>query len=112
MLDIGRAVENAQWLLLLQKQQCLVLERTGFGIKTYETAHSHSLPLSFFCIDSRNTRMSKHVKTCQKMSLVEVVCDVTVIFGPVPSLEVFRQHFGMEGPMQLFPVCHIAIPST
>ena len=30
--DIGRAVENAQWLLLLQKQQCLVLERTGFGI--------------------------------------------------------------------------------
>jgi hypothetical protein len=33
-------------LLLLQKQQCLVLERTGFGIKTYETAHSHSLPLS------------------------------------------------------------------
>ena len=32
MLDIGRAVENAQWLLLLQKQQCLVLERTGFGI--------------------------------------------------------------------------------
>ena len=32
MLDIGGAVENAQWLLLLQKQQCLVLERTGFGI--------------------------------------------------------------------------------
>jgi len=32
MYDIGRAVENAQWLLLLQKQQCLVLERTGFGI--------------------------------------------------------------------------------
>ena len=32
MLDIGRAVENAQWLLLLQKQQYLVLERTGFGI--------------------------------------------------------------------------------
>ena len=32
MKDIGRAVENAQWLLLLQKQQCLVLERTGFGI--------------------------------------------------------------------------------
>ena len=73
MYDIGRAVENAQWLLLLQKQQCLVLERTGFGIfcrnemskmqqnkcahstplpflcvmiKTYETARSHSLPLS------------------------------------------------------------------
>ena len=74
MKDIGRAVENAQWLLLLQKQQCLVLERTGFGIfcrnemskmqkkkkalttpplpflcvmiKTYETARSHSLPLS------------------------------------------------------------------
>ena len=40
MWDIGRAVENAQ------KQQCLALERTGFGIKTYETAHSHSLPLS------------------------------------------------------------------
>ena len=35
------------------------------------------------------------------MSLVEVVCDVTVIFGPVPSLEVFRQHFGMGGPLQL-----------
>ena len=42
----GRAVENAQWLLLLHKQQYLVLERTGFGIKTYETTHSHSLPLS------------------------------------------------------------------
>jgi len=25
-------VENAQWLLLLQKQQCLALERTRFGI--------------------------------------------------------------------------------
>jgi hypothetical protein len=63
--------------------------------------------------------MSKHVKTCQKhvksMSLVEVVCDVSsiiVIFGPAPNLEVFGQHFGMEGPMQLFPVCHIAIPPT
>ena len=28
----GRAIGNAQWLLLLQKQQRLGLERTGFGI--------------------------------------------------------------------------------
>jgi len=61
---------------------------------------------------SMSQNMSKHVKIYQKMSLVEVVCDVTVIFGPVPSLEVFRQHFGMEGPLQLFTARHIAIPST
>ena len=30
--DIVRAVENAQWLLMLPEQQCLVLGRTGFGI--------------------------------------------------------------------------------
>ena len=62
-----------------------------------------------------SSRMSKHVNTCQKMSLVEVVCDVSsiiVIFGPVPSLEVFRQHLGMEGLVHLFTACHIAIPST
>ena len=52
-----------------------------------------------------------------KMSLVEVVCDVSsiiVIFGPAPNLEVCGQHFGMGGPMQmhLFTACHIAIPST
>ena len=49
------------------------------------------------------------------MSLVEVVCDVScviVIFGPAPDFEVFRQHFGMEGPMQLFTARHIAIPPT
>ena len=46
------------------------------------------------------------------MSLVEVVCDVTVIFGPAPNLEVFGQRFGMEGPMHLFTACHIAIPPT
>ena len=28
----GRAIGNAQWLLLLQKQQRYGLERTGFGI--------------------------------------------------------------------------------
>ena len=53
--------------------------------------------------------MSKYVKS---MSLVEVVCDVssiTVIFGPVPSLEVFRQHFGMEGPLQLF-TAYVTLP--
>ena len=26
----GRAIGNAQWLFLLQKQQCLVFQRTGF----------------------------------------------------------------------------------
>ena len=36
-----------------------------------------------------------------------MVCDVTVIFCPAPNLEVFGQHFGMEGPMQLSPVCHM-----
>ena len=53
---------------------------------------SSPVPLTWgFCIDSRNTRVSKHGKTCQKMSLVEVVCDVSsliVIFGPAPNLEV------------------------
>ena len=77
---------------------------------------SSPVPLTWgFCIDSRNTRVSKHGKTCQKRSLVEVVCDVSsliVIFGPAPNLEVCGQHFGMGGPMQLSPVCHIAIPST
>ena len=49
-----------------------------------------------------SSRMSKHVNTCQKMSLVEVVCDVSsiiVVFGPAPNLEVCGQHFGMEGPI-------------
>ena len=49
------------------------------------------------------------------MSLVEVVCDVSsiiVIFGPAPNSRFSGQHFGMEGPMQLSPVCHIAIPPT
>ena len=79
---------------------------------------SSPVPLTWgFCIDSRNTRVSKHGKTCQKMSLVEVVCDVSsiiVIFGPAPNLEVFGLHFWMGGPMQmhLFTACHIAIPST
>ena len=31
-----------------------------------------------------------------------------VIFGPAPNLEVFGQHFGMGGPMQLFQ--HVTLP--
>ena len=61
-----------------------------------------------FCIDSRN-------KTCQKMSLVEVVCDVSsiiVIFGPSPNSRFSGQIFGMEGLMHLFTACHIAIPPS
>ena len=47
----GRAIGTAQWLLLLQKQQCLVLERTGFGsfckndISKRQTCGTHSTPL-------------------------------------------------------------------
>ena len=56
------------------------------------TGHLASLVLNHpmtwgFCIDSRNKtcqNMSKQVKTCQKMSLVEVVCDVS--FTIVQSL--------------------------
>ena len=69
---------------------------------------NHLMTWGFALIQETLTLMSMS----QSMSLVEVVCDVTVIFGPVPSLEVFRRHFGMGGPMQLSPVCHIAIPST
>ena len=46
------------------KQQCLVLERTGFGIKTYETPHSHSLPLSF-------SRLAE-IRTCCEFSTKKI----------------------------------------
>ena len=72
---------------------------------------NHLMTWGFALIQETLTLMSMS----QSMSLVEVVCDVSsiiVIFGPAPNLEVFGQHFGMEGPMQLFPVCHIAIPPT
>ena len=57
--------------------------------------------------------LKKHsyVKTCQKMSLVEVVCDVS--FTIVQSLvqhqtqSFIGQHFGIGGPMKRFTVCHI-----
>ena len=53
--------------------------------------------------------MSKDVKRCH-LSNWSAMSLLIVIFGPAPNLEVFGQHFGMEGPMQLSPVCHIAIP--
>ena len=78
------------------------MKMDSVGSTGYLASPVRNHPMTWmFCIDSRNTRMSRHVKTCQKMSLVEVVCDVSsiVIFGPAPNLEVFRQHFGMEGPI-------------
>ena len=41
-----------------------------------------------------------------------MVCDassVIVIFGPGPNLEVFRQHFGMGGPICI-SLQHVTLP--
>ena len=53
--------------------------------------------------------MSKHVKTCQKMSLFEVVCDVSsiiVIFGPAPNLEVWSAFWDGRTYASLYSMSH------
>ena len=61
--------------------------------------------------------LTQETLVCQNMSR-DVTCRsgqwclLTVIFCPAPKSKFFGQHFGMEGPMQLFTAFCIAIPSA